>query len=110
MTNSEKATVAGCSVSPSTGTANSKARKGCSSCTWLTRTVPPSASARYQAKKPSHIENSETYARPIQAEVRAFCAGQLANVTGKVTGKDNTSTQQMTRSALISPARRAPAT
>ena len=35
-------------------------RNGCTSCTWLTRTVPPSARPRYQAKKPSHIENTVT--------------------------------------------------
>ena len=60
ITASEKSSVAGSSRSPSIGTANSSARKGCSSCTWLTRTVPPSARPRYQAKKPSHIENSVT--------------------------------------------------
>ena len=35
-------------------------RKGCTSCTWLTRTVPPSARPRYQAKNPIHMENSVT--------------------------------------------------
>ena len=60
ITASEKTRVSGSRRSPSIGTANSSARKGCSSCTWLTRTVPPSARPRYQAKKPSHIENSVT--------------------------------------------------
>ena len=60
ITASAKATVAASSRSPSTGTANSSDRNGCTSCTWLTRTVPPSARPRYQAKKPSHIENSVT--------------------------------------------------
>ena len=45
-------------VSPSTGTAKRSERNGCTSCTWLTRTAPPSASPRYQAKKPSHIEKT----------------------------------------------------
>jgi hypothetical protein len=48
------------SVSPRSGTANSMLKKGCTSCTWLTRTVPPSASPRYHAKNPIHIENTDT--------------------------------------------------
>ena len=59
ITASEHSTVSASSRSPSTGTANSNARKGCTSCTWLTRTTPPSARPRYQAKNPSHIENTE---------------------------------------------------
>jgi hypothetical protein len=59
-TASAKPTVAASSRSPSTGTANNIERKGWTSCTWLTRTVPPRARPRYQAKKPSHIENTVT--------------------------------------------------
>ena len=44
----------------SSGTAMSIEKKGCTSCTWLTRTVPPSARPRYQAKNPIHIENTAT--------------------------------------------------
>ena len=60
ITASAKTSVSACSGSPSSGTAASSARKGCSICTWLTRTSPPSARPRYQAKKPSHIENTVT--------------------------------------------------
>ncbi|EWS52885.1 hypothetical protein X551_04327 [Methylibium sp. T29] len=60
ITASAKARVSASSRSPSNGTAASIDTKGCSSCTWLTRTVPPSARPRYHAKKPSHIENSAT--------------------------------------------------
>jgi len=45
---------------PWIGQANSIAKNGCSSCTWLMRTASPRASARYQAKKASHIENRLT--------------------------------------------------
>ena len=55
-----KATVGVSSDSPSKGTAKAIDRKGCSNCTWLTRSMPPNCSPRYQAKKPSHIENSAT--------------------------------------------------
>ena len=47
-------------ASPSSGQANSMARKGCSSCTWLTRSAPPQSSPRYQAKKPAHIDTVPT--------------------------------------------------
>ncbi len=55
-----KPTVTASRRSPSSGTANSMDKNGCTSCTWLTRTVPPSARPRYQPKKPSHIENTAT--------------------------------------------------
>ena len=58
ITATAKPSVTASSDSPSSGTANSMPRKGCSSWTWLTRTVPPSARPRYQAKKPIHIENT----------------------------------------------------
>src|SRR5205085_2043873 len=98
-TASEKATLAASRRSPSTGTANSSERNGCRSCTWLTRTAPPRASPRYQAKKPSHIENSVTYAKPAQAAPEAGCAGQASAVSGTVSGRLPTSTQQITCSA-----------
>ena len=60
MTASAKPTVAGSSRSPSSGTDSSSDRKGWTSCTWLTRSAPPQARPRYQAKKPIHIEKSET--------------------------------------------------
>ena len=46
MTGSAKATVMASSRSPSTGTANNRARKGCSNCTWLTRAARRPAPAR----------------------------------------------------------------
>src|SRR6185369_13148305 len=52
ITASAKPSVRGSSRSPSSGTANSSDRNGWTSCTWLTRTVPPIARPRYQAKKP----------------------------------------------------------
>jgi hypothetical protein len=96
MTASANATVAASSVSPSSGTANSIDRKGCSSCTWLTRSAPPRASARYHAKKPSHMENSDTYRKPPQADAGTGCVGHSAAVTGSVTGSDSTSTHEIT--------------
>ena len=48
------------SRSPSSGTAARIDRKGCSNWVWLTRSAPPSARPRYQAKKPTHIENTPT--------------------------------------------------
>ena len=110
ITASENTTVTASSFSPSTGTANNSARNGCTSCTWLTRTVPPSARPRYQAKKPSHIENSVTYAKPPHALALTGAAGQVASATGNVNGRLSTNTQQITCSAGNSPATRAPAT
>ena len=60
ITASAKPRVTASSRSPSRGTANSMPRNGCTSCTWLTRTVPPRARPRYHAKNPSHIENTAT--------------------------------------------------
>ena len=57
-TASVKPSVAPSSASPSSSDAAISARKGCRSCTWLTRSTPPSARPRYQAKKPSHMENT----------------------------------------------------
>ena len=54
------APLAACSGSPSTSAAPSKVRNGCTSCTWLTRSAPPRARPRYQAKKPAHMENTPT--------------------------------------------------
>src|SRR5262249_37054073 len=48
ITASRNTQVAASTASPSSGTAARIDRNGCSNCTWLTRTVPPSASARYQ--------------------------------------------------------------
>ena len=48
------------SGSPSSGIAARIEKNGCSSCVWLTRSAPPRASPRYQAKKPAHIENTPT--------------------------------------------------
>jgi hypothetical protein len=59
-TASKKTTVRGESASPSKGTAKSPLRKGCTTCTWLTCSAPPRASALYQAKKPSHIDTTPT--------------------------------------------------
>ena len=110
ITASANTTVSASSFSPSTGTANSNARKGWISCTWLTRTRPPSARPRYQAKKPSHIENSETYKKPTHDEARTGASGQNHSAAGSVKGSDITSTQQMTCGAGISAATLAPAT
>ena len=46
--------------SPNSGMANSRLKNGWTSWTWLTRTAPPKANPRYQAKKPSHMEKTAT--------------------------------------------------
>ena len=92
-------TASGSGDSPSSGTANRIDRKGCRSCVWLTRSAPPMASARYQAKKPIHIENMPTYTNAAQATGATGCAGQVSQVPGSVTGRASTVTQQITRSA-----------
>ena len=74
-------------------------KNGCKSCVWLTRSAPPRARPRYQAKKPIHIENRPTYTNPTQAEVATGCVGHSTSVAGRVTGRAITHTQQITRSA-----------
>ena len=96
ITASANNTVSGCSGSPSSGTASSIDRNGCSSWIWLTRSMPPSCSPRYQAKKPSQTENTLTYRKPPQATARTGPVGQVASATGTVTGRHSTSSQLMT--------------
>ena len=102
-----RVTVSRCS--PSSGTANSRLKKGWMSWIWLTRTAP-SARARYHAKKPIHIENSATYRKPAQliAPMLEGAAGANHQATGRVSGRQHTSTQQMTCSAPSRGVRRAP--
>ena len=71
--------------------------KGCNSCTWLTRSVPPQARPRYQAKKPIHIENTATYAEATATTRRLHRApsGHCVNSTGSVTGSASTSTHEI---------------
>jgi hypothetical protein len=43
-----------------TGTASATITKGCSSCTWLTRAMPPMASPAFHRKNPMSWLNSPT--------------------------------------------------
>ncbi len=104
--------LAASSRSPSSGTANSMPRNGCTSCIWLTRTVPPRARPRYQAKKPSHMENTDTYARAAQAagatDAAASGEGAKNQAAGSATGSPITSAQQITAPAGMRCDRRPP--
>ncbi len=77
------------------------AKKGCSSCVWLTRSAPPQSSPRYQAKKPAHIDTVPTYAKPAQAlgRMSPALAGHSHSAMGSVMGSAPRQTQQITRSA-----------
>jgi len=65
--------------SPNSNAANPIVKNACSSCTWPTRAMPPSASPLYQAKKPTTCEISVTYANAHQAA--APVCGGLAHVS-----------------------------
>jgi hypothetical protein len=109
-TASAKPSVIASSDSPSSGTAARMLTNGCSSCSWLTRSAPPSASPRNQAKKPAHMENTPTYSRASQAEVLTGCSGQVSSAPGTVSGSAITQTQLITRSAPSTGVTLAPAT
>ena len=85
-------------------------KNGCSSCVWPTAAMPPSASARYHAKKPRNIEIAATYANPAHADQgAASMRASLASTVGTTrNGADRTSTQQMTCQPPIVRASRAP--
>ena len=93
--------VSASSFSPSIGTANSMVMKGCKSWTWLTRTVPPSTSPRYQAKKPSHMENTPKYTSAHQALAGTAWAGHNSQVAGRLSGRASNSAQLITCSGRM---------